>query len=253
MSSSSLSFVSRQRYNYAVMLRSRVNRPTERVSLTFSSKTVYANLYRVSRSASARGRNSDDQNEERKGEGAEKKYGHDSLGDSRVNPSLKIHERVPLISYLHLQAHLVSDFSFLAYIRRHPLPLFLTGALRHPGQDSFSSFVRDRSVVKQKVRTATLRNYGVIQMIEKKKKIYVRTDYPTILWILYIMIMFKRYSQLLLKMLFSPEESTLENFPRELLSFIILSSFNTLYTTTAFLTQKIKYLLKKNFFLIKIV
>lgn len=50
---------------------------------------------------------------------------------------------------------------------------------------------------------------------------YVRKDYPTIPWILYIMVMFKRYGQLLLKMPSLSEESTLYHLPRELSSFVI--------------------------------
>lgn len=48
---------------------------------------------------------------------------------------------------------------------------------------------------------------------EKSLYTYVCTDYPTIPWILYIMVMFKRYGQLLLKMPTLSEESTLYHLP----------------------------------------
>lgn len=58
----------------------------------------------------------------------------------------------------------------------------------------------------------------------------MRADQPTVPWILYIMVMFKRYGQLLLKMPSLLKKVSLHRFPLELSSFIILFvSFLTLF------------------------
>lgn len=95
---------------------------------------------------------------------------------------------------------------------------------------------------------------------EKSLYTYVCTDYPTIPWILYIMVMFKRYSQLLLKMPTLSEESTLysvifhENFYHFLYSLLIFSAPGHFWPTKLNIYKsKILHLTKQNSIVIRFV